>query len=82
MPAPLLKNPALYKRISDRLFQHYAARDCTLREISEATGVPQTTITRYLYGQAEGMTLHLLDALAKYFGTSVAELMEEEPCGQ
>lgn len=82
MAAPLIKNPTLYRRISDRLFNLYYDCDRTLKEIAEATGISATTVSRYLYGQTESMVLHLLDALAGYFGTSVAELMEEEPCGQ
>lgn len=82
MPKINLQNPELYKRISDRLYKRYAASDDTLRQIAEGTGLTMPTVSRYLYGQAESMVLHLLDALAGYFGTSVAELMEVEPCGQ
>lgn len=81
MPAPKIKNPALYRHISDRLFNLYYDRNCQLKEIADATGVPAPTVSRYLYGQAESMVLHLLDAIARYFGTSVAELMEDAPCG-
>lgn len=72
-----LKNPALYKRITSQLYALHIDRECSITDISRATGIPAPTVARYLYGQPHGMTLHLLVAIAGYLGTTVADLMEE-----
>lgn len=50
MPKPTLKNPALYKHITSQLYALHIDRECSITDISRATGIPAPKLMLWVHG--------------------------------
>lgn len=65
---------SLAGRVATVVADAIAARQMSLRDISDQTGIPTTTLHRRLHGHAP-FTFAEIDALARVLGTTVTALV-------
>lgn len=66
----------------DRLRQQKAERDghkITLQMVTDATGIASSTLHKLSTGNWTGIYRNTIDALCKYFGVGVGDLLEYVP---
>jgi len=79
-PLPRLDNsPMNWNYVRGTLVRLRDEKGWSDNYLAEQSGVPQTTISRFLAGTSESMMLETLVALAKPLGVTIAELIGEKP---
>jgi DNA-binding Xre family transcriptional regulator len=68
-----------WTKVRERLQHLIAARETNPTRLGEKAGVPQPTISRFLAGETEWMTLDKLASLAEALECTVSELIGERP---
>lgn len=75
---PLCGTSGWVRAIGDRITRWMRHRDLTLRQLAEAADMHTSSLHRVIHGQQEPR-LGELERLAKALGTSVGELVEDDP---
>lgn len=64
-------------RVTAAVLRVMEARNCTQASLSEATGIPRTTLIRKLRGHSD-FTVRDLERIAAHLGVSVTTFTEEQ----
>ncbi len=71
------QNPSPQRHFGEQVQARFTERNLTLREVTEATGIPLTTLHRKLRSESMAFTLGELTRIATLLGTTAGRIVTE-----
>lgn len=72
-----VKNPELNARVCRNIRGKVNSEEINITMLSEWSGLPYSTVSRYIRGNVTGLTLHYVAAIAAVLNVTIEWLMEE-----
>ena len=71
------QNPSPSRHFGEQVAARFTERGLTLRDVSDATGIPLTTLHRRLRSESMAFTLGELTRIATLLGTTAGRIVTE-----